>query len=400
MHPNPPRLLAQLIEFGHATDVPGPRDLPLEWRLAYDAVRKFHNGSRDQRVEAFWEGTKDNPLSMKMWFEMQTVAYHPPDRDKPVRIIHSAGKTLDPQQPMDWCVDGLFTRPSLNLLVGDPGSKKTFLALDLAACVALGKPWLDRQISVSPVLIIDEETGFPRLSARLHGVLHAHKAPPDVPLHFISLAGFDLRKDEEAEELTEHAQSVSAGLIIIDALADVMRGGDENSVLSVAPVFFHLRRLTEACNAAVIVLHHTNKHGLFRGSTSISAAVDLMLSVESEANDSLIHLRTVKARDVFPDSFSARAHFEENRFWLTSTEDQPSKLNPTAVAILDYLSENSYASTAQLMSRIQARTPDRVRKVTYQLMASGLIDRANGGSQGKTAIFKLSQKGRSLLNLD
>ncbi len=37
----------------------------------------------------------------------------------------------------------LFPRPSLNFILGTFGSKKTWLALDLAVSVALGRGWLD-----------------------------------------------------------------------------------------------------------------------------------------------------------------------------------------------------------------------------------------------------------------
>ncbi len=40
----------------------------------------------------------------------------------------------------------LFTRPSLNFLLGTPGSRKTWLAIDLAVCLATGQPWLDNRI--------------------------------------------------------------------------------------------------------------------------------------------------------------------------------------------------------------------------------------------------------------
>jgi len=62
----------------------------------------------------------------------------------PQPTFYCADDALRPPPPVDWCVQGLLTQSSLNLLVGAPGAKKTFLAMDMAVCVALGKPWLDR----------------------------------------------------------------------------------------------------------------------------------------------------------------------------------------------------------------------------------------------------------------
>jgi len=399
MPTDPAALLSHLIEFGYAAEPTEP--LPLEWQLAYEAVRTAEGG-REQRLAAFFKATEGNPNSIAMYGQIFDATPDHSDRTSRHRELLTADQALSPQPPIDWCVEGLFTRPSLNLLVGDPGSKKTYLALDLAVCVALGQPWLGRPVSASPVLVVDDDTGFP-FWARLKAVLRAHQAPPRTPLNFMSLPGFDLRSAEDAAELAEFALSIRAGLIVIDALADVMRGGDENSVLSVQPVFFHLRHLAETCRATLLVLHHTNKHGHFRGSTSISAGVDLMLSIESRPDDSLIHLRAHKARDVFPRPFSARAHFEKDRFWLTPTDETQAssavpQLGSAASAILDYLVANGQATTPQLMAVINTGTPATIRHTVHELMAAGYLDRVDGGRRGKIAIFRLSSKGRARMS--
>lgn len=311
--------------------------------------------------------------------------------------IHSAAEALAPPPVLDWCVEGLFTRPSLNILVGDAGSKKTYLALDLAVCVALGKPWLGRPVKPTPALFIDEEAGLSRIWARLHSVLHSHKAGPQTPLHYSSLSGFDLRSWDDCLTIIQEAQTLGVGFIVIDALANVMHGGDENAVPSVQPVLLNLRRLSESTQAAVLVLHHNNKNGIFRGSSSISAAVDLMLAVESDPGDTLIRLSCLKARDLAPAPFNARAHFAQDRFWLTPTDDQPAKLVPAARTILDYLVAHTHASTPQLMSAITSTAPANIRRLVHELTVSGHILRANGGKQGKLAVFQVSRKGLELL---
>ena len=105
------------------------------------------------------------------------------------------------------------------------------------------------------------------------------------------MGNYDFRNVEEAVDLSEHAHSVDARLIVIDALADVMVGGDENSVLSTQPILRNLRALAIDCDAAVVIVHHNNKSGAFRGSTTLQAAVDHMLSVYSPPGQNLIHYR-------------------------------------------------------------------------------------------------------------
>jgi len=396
-----PRLLSILIDLGLAESPSA--ELPPEWQQAYETVRGVPGG-REQRLQAFMRALAGQPTGNAMYWDMvmaAPLATTSPRRRERFRI-HSAAEVLKPPPAVDWCVEGLFSRPSLNLLVGDPGSKKTYLALDLAACVAIGEPWLGRKAAASPVLIVvgDEESGLPRLWARLHGVLGAHSATPATPLHFISLAGFNLRDRDEASLLQRYAHSLGAGLMIVDALADVMPGGDENKVQDVQPVFQHLRHLAEDCRAAVIVIHHTNKQGGFRGSTSISAAVDLMLAVESEPRSPLVQLRTLKSRDILPTSFSARANFENRRFWLSATEERhaptQTKLGKAGSGVLAYLAKNGEATTQEIMAGVEGISPKQVRKALYPLAQDGAIVRLNPHEEGKAAVYSLTEKGGQL----
>ncbi len=381
IHSEAPRLISQLIEYGFAPVPPTP--LPHEWQHVYNAVSAV-KGDRHDRLAAFLHSLPGLPNSQAIYSAVYSASPFAENEQRPERRVHSAEKALSPPPVIDWFVQGLFTRPSLNLIVGNPGTKKTYLALDLAVCVALGKPWLGRPTQANPVLIVDEETGLPRLWARLHSVLHAHQAPPETPLHFISLGGYDLHQRKEADSLAQQAQALGAGLIIIDALVDVLAGGDENSVPSVQPVLLNLRWLSEACQAAV----------------------DLMLEVQSQTGAPLIYFRPLKARTAPPLPFTARTNFQnsnsaEERFWLTPTDEQPPaesihQVRSAATAILDFLAHNGQATTAQLTS-IDAGVPGHIRNVVHQLMATGLIDRVNGGAKGKTAIFRLSAKGQNIV---
>ena len=401
-----PYLLAQLIKHG---SVPPPNfPLPEPWLRVYDAVARCR-GDKIARQQAFMFAVRDLPDGNDMFIAVRTASLPPAESLRPERLVHDADEALPVPPPIDWFVQCLFTRPSLNLLVGAPGTKKTYSALDLAVCVALGQDWLGRPTHASPVLVVDEETGYSRMLSRLHATLHAHQAPSGTLLHFICMGAYDLRHRSETEELAEQARSYAAGLIIIDALVDVIAGGDENSVLSIYPVLANLRHLSEVCNAAVLLIHHTNKSGIFRGSSSIAGAVDLMLAVESETGEALVHFRPLKARTALPLPFTARAHFQsagagvQGRFWLAPTDELPApKLAHQQLsagsAILEFLHQNGQATSAQLMTQLDAGAAATIRAAIYQLMAQGLVNRTDGGTRGQTAIFRLSDKGRHYLH--
>ena len=56
-------------------------------------------------------------------------------------------------------VDGLLQRSGLSVIYGPTGSRKTFLALDIALSIARGVPWCGRDTEVGPVLYLAAEAG-------------------------------------------------------------------------------------------------------------------------------------------------------------------------------------------------------------------------------------------------
>ena len=74
-------------------------------------------------------------------------------------VIRNAAFALQPQPPIEWIIDRLFSAGSVSLAVGAPGSKKTYAMLSAAVCVASGKPWMGEFTTrQSKVLIICQES--------------------------------------------------------------------------------------------------------------------------------------------------------------------------------------------------------------------------------------------------
>lgn len=339
------------------------------------------------------------------------------------RILFSAADALQPPPAHTWAVHGLFHRPGLFMLIGDPGSKKSFTAVDLAVCVAAGKPWLTRATQPGPVLFVDEQAGPHQLLARLHASMLAHAVPAGLPLQLTSLAGFNLRNHQSADALIDRSLDFNAQFIVIDNFVSLLRGGNEASQAAVLPVLFHLRRLAEACNAAVLVIHHTNKHGLFRGSAAIAAAVDLMLHVDSPSGDTSLAFTCLKSRAQSPPDFYARAVFQtgapQPRIFLERLEEAPSAQPeaasqsqaagtaggtdnrrkykiPLGLADLSYtlwydLTKFDFGSFEDFCWRHKGYAPGSIRNAIQDLLKTGLIVRSNEGSKGKKAVYKLAE---------
>ena len=94
-------------------------------------------------------------------------------------------------------------------------------------------------------------------------------------------------------------------LVIIDAFADVIPGKDENAVKEINPILIGIKKIANETNCAFIIIHHSKKGGGYRGSTAISAAVDLLVQITSSDRSPKITFKSEKNRYGKPFQFCA-----------------------------------------------------------------------------------------------
>ena len=316
---------------------------------------------------------------------------------KPRYEILTAAHFFEPQAPIDWTVEGLISAGSVNVFFGEAGCGKTWTLLDLAVCVADGAPWLGMATKQGPVLIIDEESGQRRLSRRMGDIMRGHGANDKTPILATSLAAFDMGNKEDYVHLYNLIISTGARLVIIDALADIMPGRDENAVKDTAPIFLSLRKIAEETQAAIIVIHHSNKTGGYRGSSAIKGAIDLLLSVEKKNDSNNLTFKTEKARDTTAGAFAATMNFMDgDKFWLTESEYEKTtaEYNKGCQYVLRYLTTSAAGTMADIQGAVDSCSELAARKAVYYLVNGGEVERTNPGGRGTAAIFALTEKGK------
>ena len=320
-----------------------------------------------------------------------------PDLERGRIVIRDAAYYLSERPPIEYVVERLIAESSVNVWFGQWGAKKTWAAIDLAVCVASGKQWLGMATEPCNVLIIDEESGDTRLANRIKDVMRGElgeMADASVPIKSVSLAQFNLLKNsDDADLLARLVLEQDAKLIIIDALADVMLGGDENAVKDTQPVFANLRFIAELTGAAFIVIHHANKGGGYRGSSAIAGAIDTLLSVESKQDNSLITFKTEKMRDGEPLNFACEANWTDEGFYLTQSEiTERAFLSKSQQYVLDFFTEKGDAKFADLLNFTgDLYAENTLRKAVQYLINEKLLERKDDGGQRVEAIYGIKR---------
>ena len=371
-----------------------------------DWIKQIINTMPEQRNMVFRNLFFEHQYSGAISSEVFSADMAPAGNDKPELqpetkrrgTFFTALESLEPQPPIDWIIEGFFSAGSLSILVGDPKSKKTYVMIDAAVSVAQGEPWLTHPTVKKPVLIIDEESGQRRLKRRLGDVQRGHFVKGSIPIFCSSLAGYDFGKIDDINELQNAIIQTQAGLIIIDALADIMPGRDENSVKDVQPVLMALRRVAEFTQAAIVIIHHTNKGGQQRGSTAILGAVDLMLTITSAPKSNLLELKAERARDVEPFEIGAEIRFNADQTYLVPRQAQEPtiKLTRPQIFILHYLKEHKQSSMEDITQA--AVDEDYCARSTAKTAANdlrddGFIERVDNAGRGTKGTYALTSNG-------
>ena len=317
-----------------------------------------------------------------------------PDLNRGRVVIRDAAYYLSDRPAIEYVVEKLVAEGSVNVWFGQWGAKKTWAAIDLAVCVASGKQWLGMATEPCNVLIVDEESGDTRLANRIKDTMRGElgqMANASVPIKSVSLAQFNLlKRPDDADLLARLVLEQDAKLIIIDALADVMLGGDENAVKDTQPVFANLRFIAELTGAAFIVIHHANKGGGYRGSSAIAGAIDTLLSVESKQDNSLITFKTEKMRDGEPLNFACEANWTDEGFYLTQSEaTERAFLSKSQQYVLDFFTEKGDGEFSDLLDFTDKNiyTESALRKAVQYLTNEKLLKRKDSGGKGAKAIY-------------
>lgn len=195
-----------------------------------------------------------------------------------------------------WLIKNTLPAEGLAAVYGASGSGKTFAVLDLAMAVARGVEWRGLRTHQSRVVYVVAEgvVGFRR---RLRA--YAQQAGiklGDIDLHVIAGAPSLLKKADVVDVIRSINLIGGAGLVILDTLAQVTAGANENSGEDMGKALKAAQAIGKACGGLVLLVHHTGKDETkgARGWSGIKGALDAELEVTRAEHDRVLSVTKMK----------------------------------------------------------------------------------------------------------
>jgi hypothetical protein len=295
---------------------------------------------------------------------------------------------IETQEPPEQLVDGILPAGGFAVLVGAPSSGKTFVALDLAFCVATGNSWDERAVKQGSVLYVAAE-GTGGLRARVRAMKQKYAVQDRAGVLFL-LQPVQLMNQQEVDDLLAAIGTLpeSPSFVIIDTLARCLVGGDENTAKEMGQFVNGVDRIRRETGATVLVVHHSGweRKERLRGSSALQGAADTVMILTSKGD--VLTLKCDKQKDAEP--------FEPIKLRLREVDLGDGEAS-CVIERLEAISDKGQQALATLRSfgsdgathaewmretKLPKATFNRVR---HELVSSGYVEERGKKYRGKSA---------------
>ena len=288
-----------------------------------DASSSYHNAGRDYASE--------------VWAEHDTASFAPASGAR-AGYVPAYVKGLAPIDGHDLLNRQFPARSTilapwlptrgLAMIHAPRGVGKTHLALNIAYAIASGSSFLGWEADqVRRVVYIDGEMSIALLQARFKAIDAQAKLKLENPENF-KLVASDYEPDGLPDLSNPESQKYydkvleNAEVIVLDNLSTLVRGGRENEADSWGPVQDWLLNQRRA-GRAVVIIHHSGKNGLQRGSSRREDVLDTVIGLKrppdyQATQGARFEVYFEKARGFFgPDAEPFEARLTEGGEWIT-----------------------------------------------------------------------------------
>jgi len=290
---------------------------------------------------------------------------------------------LDKDLKFEYLIPDLLPCPGTVMIHGAGGDGKSMSAWTIAKHVARGIPFSVRgdlvPVQSGPVLILNGDQSEVQVQQQMRDLEFQRTDPVTVVM------GWDLNW---YYRFTKLIQKHRPKLVIIDSITGCSRGSafDENKKEFAGPIYWlsnNNGRLFPACT--ILLVHHANKTGGFRGSTAIRDAVDEVWGLRrpdkkqvEEVGSNARIITVEKSRAGRGDSTLLMKLESDLTFSLTDFVSEQPDSGPASV--VDRVLQRLRAAYPRALSRSELAADAlcggsvaAIRKATQRLISRGLV---------------------------
>jgi hypothetical protein len=208
-----------------------------------------------------------------------------------------------------WLIRKLLVEKTASILSADSGSFKSFIALEMALCIALGVPFHGFEVKQGAAVYIAPE-GFYTLLDRATAWAQHHDCELPENFHILKVP-VNVSDPAIVAAFAAQIESHSPALVVLDTLSQCAIGLNENANNEMALFVGGMMALGHRIGAHVMALHHNSKGtGAFRGAGAIKANADAHISMDrpegDETNTVFVRCEKQRGRDFEPFALRGR----------------------------------------------------------------------------------------------
>ena len=207
------------------------------------------------------------------------------------RFAVKAFADLTPTLDKVWLIDDVLPENGLIVMAAKWNEGKTFSAIDMGMSIAHRGEWFGHTTRRGAVLYVSAEGS---LGNRIEAYRRRRQPDPATPFYAIeSAVNLNDPKADLAPLIQMGGELPDLKLVVLDTLARMMVGGDENSGQDMGRFVAHATQIQKRLKTAVMIIHHIGKdeNRGARGHSSLLGAVDTELTISKGV------LRIRKQRD-------------------------------------------------------------------------------------------------------
>ena len=226
-------------------------------------VGLYANDSRINYETSFWleqRSVKMSQQNIEKMIDEAKLRVHGKEEIESVDALTIASS----DKARDWLIAGIVPLGSVTLLAAAGGTGKTTLVYNWALHVALGTPWSGRRCIKGKGLLISADEPLTDTAEKLSviGYQDAGLQPGDISF-------WETWRFSNMQQLEDYIRKERPSLVMIDSLTACLAGMNVDLAKSSAgDAIYGLRDMANAYRCSIVILHHLNKSGGLRDSTS------------------------------------------------------------------------------------------------------------------------------------